>query len=869
MNGIAFPQRMASTRNVSSPAEFIIRPDGFETDFPETIPEGLPETQVMKAFREDRYVALYELSFKDPEDWFPVSLQYLHRVGSAFVRYIIGNEGIEQDREGIIIDDSVDLMKKVGPPPFIPGAEYVRSGWVRGIWDNLLAVFRRQISVTDESVELYVTEKNQDLHVPGKIFFHLVENKGDDIHPFAFMATYSPETGRTHLPLRYALEEYRDDREKLIDMLSNIDAAASRSEMVSSLVSTGEIMHPLGFTSDEAYTFLKEVPVYEECGIKCRIPNWHGARSNISLSAVIGESQGGFIGLNTVLSFDPQLSIDGEPLTEEEIEALTRSSDGLARIKGKWVEVNQTRLKRTLETMETVRKFSETGISMSEALKMAFAGGGTTQLPERVDVEFGEWMQEFMRKLSDPDTSEVHIPDSFMATLRPYQETGVAWLSQLGRLGLGACLADDMGLGKTVQLLAYLSTRMADGSKAILVVPPSLIGNWKAEAERFVPDMTINVVHGKSRDPDGSFLTLTTYGMLTRVKWLMETNWNVAVLDEAQAIKNRGTIQSKAAKLLKADFRIALTGTPVENGLWDLWSIFDYINPGLLGNEAFFSNVASNAGDRTYAMLRNTTSPFILRRLKTDRGIVEDLPEKNEIKKYVSLTRKQAAIYSKLATDLSKTLKSVDSKYRSAIILSSLTKFKQICNHPDQYTGSGDFSDKGSGKMQVLEQICETIREKRERVLVFTQYREMTGPLDDCLRKVFGKEGLVIHGGVSPGQRSRMVEKFNSQDNYVPYMVLSLKAGGVGLNLTSANHVIHFDRWWNPAVENQATDRAYRIGQSKEVTVYKLICKGTIEESIDEMIEEKTGMADAVVGAGESWITKMSNEEIMGLFTLR
>ena len=860
---------MASTRKSASPAEFIIRPDGFETDFPETIPEGLPETQMMKAFREDRYAALYELSFKDPEDWFPVSLQYLYRVGSAFVRYILGNEGIEQDREGIIIDDSVDLMKKVGPPPFIPGAEYVRSGWVRGVWDNLLAVFRRQIAVTDESVELYVTEKNQDLHVPGKIFFHLVENKGDDHHPFAFMATYSPEMGRTHLPLRYALEEYRDDREKLLDMLSNIDAAASRSEMISSLVSTGEIMHPLGFTSDEAYTFLTEVPVYEECGIKCRIPNWHGSRSSISLSAVIGESEGGYMGLNTVLSFDPQLSIDGEPLTEEEIEALTRSSDGLARIKGKWVEVNQTRLRRTLETLEAVRKFADTGISMSEALKMAFAGGTSAQLPERVDVEFGEWMQDFMRKLSDPDVSEVRIPDSFMATLRPYQETGVAWLSQLGRLGLGACLADDMGLGKTVQMLAYLSTRMEEGSKAILVVPPSLIGNWKAEAERFVPDMTINVVHGKSRDPDGSFLTLTTYGMLTRVQWLRDTKWNVAVLDEAQAIKNRGTVQSKAAKLLNADFRIALTGTPVENGLWDLWSIFDYINPGLLGNEAFFSNVASNAGDRTYAMLRNTTSPFILRRLKTDRGIVDDLPEKNEVKKYVSLTRKQAAIYSKLATDLSKTLKSVDSKYRSAIILSSLTKFKQICNHPDQYNGSGDFSDKGSGKMQVMEQICETIREKRERVLVFTQYREMTGPLDDCLRKVFGKDGLVIHGGVSPGQRSKMVEKFNSQDNYIPYMVLSLKAGGVGLNLTSANHVIHFDRWWNPAVENQATDRAYRIGQSKEVTVYKLICKGTIEESIDEMIEEKTGMADAVVGTGESWITRMSNEEIMGLFSLR
>ena len=860
---------MANTKKAASPAEFIIRPDGFETDFPETIPDDLPETNVMKAFRENRYAALYELSFKDPEEWFPMSLKYLHRVGSAFVRYIIGNEEIEHNRENIVIEDNIDLMKRVGPPPFIPGAEHVRSGWVRTVWNKLLEIFRKQIVASDESVELYVAEKNQDLHVPGKIFFHLVENKGDDIHPFAFMATYSPETGRTHLPLRYALEEYSDDREKLLNMLSNIDAAASRSEMISSLVSSGEIMHPLGFTSDEAYTFLKEVPIYEECGIKCRIPNWHGTHSNISLSATVGEREGGYIGLNTMLSFDPQISIDGEPLSEEEIEALTRSSDGLARIKGKWVEVNQSRLKKTLETLESVKKFTDTGISMSEALKMAFSGGCSTKLPERVNVEFGEWMQNFMEKLSDPDTSEVDIPDSFKATLRPYQETGVAWLSQLGKLGLGACLADDMGLGKTVQMLAYLSTRMDKGSKAILVAPPSLIGNWMAEAERFVPEMTINVVHGKNKDPDDSFLTITTYGMLTRVQWLRETDWNIAILDEAQAIKNRGTIQSKAAKLLKANFHIALTGTPVENGLWDLWSIFDYINPGLLGDESFFSNVASNAGDNTYAMLRNTTSPFILRRLKTDRGIADDLPEKNEIKKYVNLTRKQAAIYSKLATDLSNTLKSISPKFRSAIILSSLTKFKQICNHPDQYNGTGDFSDKDSGKMQIMEQICETIKEKRERVLIFTQYREMTDPLNNCLKKVFGKEGLVIHGGVSPGQRSKMVEKFNSSDNYIPYMVLSLKAGGVGLNLTSANHVIHFDRWWNPAVENQATDRAYRIGQSKEVTVYKLICKGTIEESIDEMIDEKTGMADAVVGTGESWITKMSNEEIMNLFALR
>ncbi len=859
---------MASTKKAASPAEFIIRPDGFETDFPQVIPEGRPETALMKAFREDRYAALYDISFKDAEDWYPLSLQYLHRVGSAFVRYIINREGIEEDRGAVSIDDGVDLMKAVGPPPFIRGSENIRAGWVRGMWEHLLEVFRSQISSTEDSVELYVTEKNQDLHVPGKIFFHLVENKANDMYPFAFMATFSPESSRTHLPLRYALEEYSDDRERLMALLSNIDAAAERSELISHLVSSGELMHPLGFTVEDAYTFLTEVPVYEECGIRCRIPNWYGARSTLALTAMVGQSGGGFIGMDTVLSFDPQLCIDGEPLTEKEIDALTRCTDGLARIKGKWVEVNQSRLKRSLEMLEKVKDFADKGIRMGDAFRLMFSGT-SRDITERMDVEFGEWMQGFMRRLSTPDAGEVSIPESFNAKLRPYQETGVAWLSQLGNLGLGACLADDMGLGKTVQMLAYLSTRMQPGARALLVVPPSLIGNWRAEAERFVPDMKVDVVHGKERGEGDGFLTITTYGMLTRVPWLNQVLWDVVILDEAQAIKNSETLQAKAAKLLKGRFKVALTGTPVENGIWDLWSIFDYINPGLLGDSAFFDKVFSDADGGTYAKLRSVTSPFILRRLKTDRRIVDDLPEKNEIKKYVSLTRRQAALYSKLADDLTKTLKNVDPRYRSAIILSSLTKFKQICNHPDQYIGSGEFSPKGSGKMQMMEQICETIKEKREKVLVFTQYKEMTGPLDECLKKLFGRDGLVIHGGVTPSQRSKMVARFNSTDDYIPYMVLSLKAGGVGLNLTGANHVIHFDRWWNPAVENQATDRAYRIGQTRDVNVYKLICKGTIEETIDMMIEDKTGIADAVVGTGETWLTRMSDEEIAALFTLR
>ena len=859
---------MAKAKRVSSPAEFIIRPNGFETDFPEEIPKGMPETEIMKAFRKDKFSALYEIGFKDPEDWYPVSLLYLRKVAAAFIRNVVDSEDIEDRRADVTIDESVDPMRAVGPPPFIPGAEYVNSAWVRGMWDRLMDEFRKQITVTDSSVELYFTEKNQDLHVPGKIFFHLVEDRHGDF-PFAFMATYSPETGNTHLPLRYAMEEYRNDREKLIALLSNIDAVSSRSELIGSLVDSGELMHPLGFSVDEAYTFLKEVPVYEECGIKCRIPNWwRNNTANVAFSATVGETGSGYIGLDTLLSFKPELSIDGIALTEDEIEDLIGRSEGLAFIKGKWVEVNRNRLKRTLDAFEKAKEYVDNGISMGDAFRMMFSKEDTGS-EEGVVVEYGEWLNDFMRRISDPDVSEVEVPDWFEATLRPYQETGVAWISQLGRLGLGACLADDMGLGKTVQTLAYLSTRMDGDTKALLVAPPSLLGNWTKEAERFAPGMSVDVIHGQERTPRDSFLTITTYGMMAKLDWIRNTTWDVIILDEAQAIKNRLTAQAKAAKTLKGRFKIALTGTPVENGLWDLWSIFDFINPGLLGSPEDFKDIASSESDRVYSQLRNVTSPFILRRLKTDKDIISDLPEKNEIKRYVGLTKKQVVLYGKLADDLEKTLKHVEPKFRSALLLSSLSKFKQICNHPDQYLGTGDFSDKFSEKMQIMEQICETIRDKRERVLVFTQYREMTAPLAECLRKVFGRDGLVIHGGVSPKERSRMVERFNSEDNYVPFMVLSLKAGGVGLNLTGANHVIHFDRWWNPAVENQATDRAFRIGQEKDVNVYKLICKGTIEETIDQMIDGKMELADSVISSGETWLTRMSDEEIASLFTLR
>jgi non-specific serine/threonine protein kinase len=360
--------------------------------------------------------------------------------------------------------------------------------------------------------------------------------------------------------------------------------------------------------------------------------------------------------------------------------------------------------------------------------------------------------------------------------------------------------------------------------------------------------------------------------MVPRLESLAEPVWDLLILDEAQAIKNHGSQQSKAVKTLSAAMRIAMTGTPVENRLSDLWSIFDFLNRGLLGTSKEFSNFARKLSEsgKGYGALRETVGPFILRRLKTDKTIISDLPDKVEMRAFASLTKKQLVLYEALVKDMAAALQNarLEPIARRGLVLAGITKFKQICNHPDQYLGQSAFEARHGGKFEVLAGICETIREKRERVLVFTQFKEIVPPLAHFLETVFGRRGLMLHGGTPVAKRGELVETFNG-DDYVPFMVLSLKAGGVGLNLTAANHVVHFDRWWNPAIENQATDRAFRIGQRKNVMVHKFVTAGTIEEKIDGMLEEKRKLAEEIVSAsGEQWITEMSNAELMNLIRL-
>ena len=470
------------------------------------------------------------------------------------------------------------------------------------------------------------------------------------------------------------------------------------------------------------------------------------------------------------------------------------------------------------------------------------------------------------------------------------------WLHLLVSLGLGACLADDMGLGKTIQVLALLLVlKRGDDANAateastppprpaLLVAPASLLANWAAEIARFAPGLRALTAHPsvmpaaelKAFDPaaglGGVDLVITSYGTLLRLPWLAAARWRLVVLDEAQAIKNPNARQTRAVKHLAADARIALTGTPIENRLGDLWSIFDFINPGLLGTSRQFTALTRRLARRkhdAYAPLRELVRPYILRRMKTDPSVIDDLPAKTEVTAWCPLGRRQAALYQAAVTELAARLAQADGIERRGVVLSFLLRFMQICNHPSQWLGDGAWHEADSGKWGRLREIAEVIASRQEKVLVFTRFREITAALAAFLGAVFGRPGLVLHGGTPVGERQPLVRRFQD-DESVPFFVLSQKAGGAGLNLTAASHVIHFDRWWNPAVENQATDRAFRIGQTRNVLVHKFVCRGTVEERLDEMIESKRRLSGDLLAAGaEPALTELGDGELLELVAL-
>jgi len=857
----------------------IFTPDGFTLDT-EVVKDKRFYTndKLLSAFADDPYKALLYFGFEDKNPQISQSLSYVHSISAYFIEKLSKNPDFEITRcaEPLNSDEKDTLLQKA---PYAIGFEFITIPWLEMIWDKLTVILENELTEFDGSAAQYLLAFSSRINVVGRVFFHLVENKSVD-YPFAFLATYSRKSSggskAEHVPLQNALQEYEGDQALLLQLLGAVSRAADRSDFISELIESGELFSPLQFTAEEAYTFLKEIPLYEGCGIMCRMPDWWRKKSNtIKVTVGLGEKSPSHLGLDALLSFDPILSLGGEAISKEELESLLSQTEGLAFLKGKWVEIDHDKLRAAIEAYDNASRLSDDGLTLLEAMRMqmGLSEVDTLSVDDLVEVSHGQWLRSVLTDLKSPERlTNVKAGRGFKAKLRHYQQSGLDWLATMRKAGFGALLADDMGLGKTVQVLALLEyLRQAECQKTLLVIPASLIGNWKAETDRFAPKLRYCVLHGSNTELslEDFDLFITTYGMAVRLEALKELKWDIVILDEAQAIKNPGTKQTKAVKAIPARFHVAMTGTPVENRMSDLWSLFDFLNSGLLGTSKEFSVYAKGiqAGEE-YAKLRNVISPFILRRLKTDKSIIDDLPDKVEMKVYGSLTKKQVVLYSALVKNLESSLATVEGIERKGLVLASLMKFKQICNHPDQYLGQGAFEYTHSGKYKLLEEICETIIEKRERVLVFTQFREMCDPLSEYLEKLFNRKGLILHGGTPVKKRAELVSRFNG-DEYIPYMVLSLKAGGVGLNLTAANHVIHFDRWWNPAVENQATDRVFRIGQKKNVLVHKLITSGTIEEKIDKMIEDKLRLSgELIASSDENWITELSSKDLMDLFRL-
>ena len=779
---------------------------------------------------------------------------------------------------------SGELATLILSVPPMQGAEYLGEATLLAAWNDLDAWTRRAIAAGGEGLTGFLQRRAPLWHQVGRVCFHLAENRRSEQYPFAFMATYVPSVasgGRVkYQPLKLALNESAGARNNkvLLRLLSPVEAASQRSEMVKELVDSGDVYQSVIWTPGQAYRFLKDVPVMEESGIVVRMPDWWKKRPRPRVSVTIGDAGRKKFDMDSMLDFKVQLALGDQQLSEAEWRELMAANDGLIMLRGQWVEVDREKLQQALDHWKHVEEQAQEGVSFLAGMRLL--AGVPADLGEDARgeedrqwsfVHAGQWLGDVLAKMRSPENLQLAVAgEALKATLRPYQATGVNWLRFLSGLGLGACLADDMGLGKTIQVLALLLA--LKGQKAakpsLLVLPASLLGNWKAEMARFAPSLRAVFLHPAETAKDeldriaanpGRGLAdvdvvVTSYGMLLRQDWLLAHPWQLAVLDEAQAIKNPGARQTKAVKRLRADARIALTGTPVENRLGDLWSLFDFLCPGLLGTQAKFKEFAKQLGERQenrYAPLRSLVQPYILRRLKTDRRIIADLPDKVEVRAFCGLSKRQAALYAKLVHELAETLKKVDGMQRRGLVLAYLMRFKQLCNHPSQMLGDGQYLADDSGKFARLAEICEEIASRQQRALVFTQFREMTDPLAGFLAQVFGRPGLVLHGGTAVKHRKAIVDQFQRDDG-PPFFVLSLKAGGTGLNLTAASHVIHFDRWWNPAVENQATDRAFRIGQQRNVLVHKFVCRGTVEERIDALIDEKRQLAaDLLEGGAE------------------
>ncbi len=794
-----------------------------------------------------------------------------------------------------------EITTFIAAAPPLRGMEFLSETVLHGLWTGLDAALTNKITTHPRGDASAVLA---DIHpvwrLVGRVTLHLAENKRSPEFPFAFLATYAHQLGAhgqiQHLPLAQALKNEATDAAALQSLLLPLHEASGRSPFFRDLIESRRVFQALAWTPEEAWTFLKSIGDLEDCGLIVKVPDWwakgrSAQRPMVEVSVEKTEKRSS-MGMDSLLKFNVQVAMGGAVLTPEELERILQSEAPLISLKGQWVEVDRQKLREALDKWQRAAAANlAAGIPFHIGLRLIaghFSGIKELETSEAVSA----WtslhattdLRQLLDEMSHPTAPPAQEIPGLKAQLRAYQAVGVSWLQRAAEMNWGVCLADDMGLGKTLQVLALLLLRrnpQPPAAATLLIVPASLLGNWRREIEKFAPSLPYRILHRSAMEPaelarykDGTHpalgqatLLITTYAMASKL-----TGWHTRVLDgvildEAQAIKNAGSTQTRSAKSFRAQWRLAMTGTPVENSLTDLWSLFDFLNPGLLGTDAQFTQMTSRmskAGD--YSPLRTLVRPFILRRMKNDPDIAPDLPPKIETDAWCHLTKRQATLYQRAVSALGKELAiTEDPTLRQGLVLGSLIKLKQICNHPSLFNGDAMYAPADSGKFQRLVELCHELVINQERVLVFTQFRELTDQLHDVLAEVFRRPGLVLHGGTPITRRSEMVDQFQKPDG-PPFFVISVKAGGTGLTLTAATQVIHFDRWWNPAVEDQATDRAYRIGQQKRVLVHKFICEGTLEERIDALIRSKKSLAGDILAPEEGaarLLVEMSNEELL------
>ena len=697
--------------------------------------------------------------------------------------------------------------------------------------------------------------------------------------------------------LTFLKRRFENPQEQL---LTDLGKAAPLFHAIESSLQTAR---PVGLELDaeQAYSFLRQsAPLLKQSGFGVLLPSWWekpSARIGIKLKLTPAQevtngkvASHALLDAKGIIAYDWAVAVGDKTLSESEFEQLASLKVPLVQIRGEWVELRPDDVETAIKFFK--KKHNRGEMTLGEAMQLGFGAGNEAVETEIglpiVEVEAEGWLEDMLNSLSEGvKITPVKTPRTFHGKLRPYQKKGVSWLAYLNKFGLGACLADDMGLGKTIELIALLlheraGKRVKKLAPTLLICPMSVVGNWQMEVERFAPSLKVMVHHGADRHTGKIFareakkhdLVISTYALAHRdEETISNVSWQHVVLDEAQNIKNPAAKQTQAIKKFVAEHRIALTGTPVENRLSELWSIMDFLNPGYLKSAKHFRTnfalpIERYRRNERAELLRDIIQPFVLRRLKSDPTIIKDLPEKMEMKVYYNLTKEQASLYEAVVAEMMGQIEDSEGIERKGLVLATLMKLKQITNHPALFLQDGSPLPGRSGKLARLEAMLEEVLAEGDKALIFTQFAGMGVMLRHYLQDKLGCETLFLHGGTTKKQRDAMIRRFQTDPHGPPLFILSLKAGGIGLNLTAANHVFHFDRWWNPAVENQATDRVFRIGQRKNVQVHKFICIGTLEERIDQMIERKKELAESIIGAGEAWVTELSTDQLKEVFSL-